>query len=69
MEEEIRANQKISWSLLVIEEADINRKTISNLTYQGLVKPRLHLNLVKDRKGNNDAHQNAYLFQRSHQLV
>ncbi len=65
MEEKIRANKKISRNLLIIEEVGINIKARSSLPYQSFVKSILHLNLVKDRKRNNDADQNAYLFQRS----
>lgn len=61
MEEEIRANQKINCASLIIEKIGCIRKTISRLTYQGFVRSEFHLNIVKDRKRDNDAHQNAYL--------
>lgn len=69
MEEEVITNQKIAGSSLIIEKIDWIRKTISPITYQGFVKLELHRDIVKDRERNNDAHQNAYLLQRTHQLV
>ena len=69
MEKEIRTHKKISCFSLIIKKIGRNWKKIGLITVEGLVKLKLHLITVKNRKRNNDAHQNAYLLQRAHQLI